>query len=321
MEENKELDFENMTREEALKIMGLGPKAGIKAIEDRFWKMTKQYRGKDDPESLKKEEEFATLYEIATGHRDFVRQQEEERNNSAKFFGKTKKEWENWFSYTWYKILIILAAVGIIAAFLISLISNLLVDCNVVFFGLMDLDNTYVTQVLKDSGKKKPRISAMKVVVPNDEGKGAMDAYNEAFNSMVYTDPDVLISDEESYPYYFDIFGQLEPIYDGIMAELSDKAKADVEAVYMTEQDSVKYSNEVLRFNGITDMDSDPAEYSDKPILIGIRIKDQDAVKKLGVESLWNDGETTLVVGICGRSKDLEVSKDMIISIINGAYE
>ena len=88
MEENKELDFENMTREEALKIMGLGPKAGIKAIEDRFWKMTKQYRGKDDPESLKKEEEFATLYEIATGHRDFVRQQEEERNNSAKFFGK-----------------------------------------------------------------------------------------------------------------------------------------------------------------------------------------------------------------------------------------
>ena len=321
MEEKKELDLENMTREEALAYMGLGPKAGIKAIDDRFWKMTKQYRGKDDPESQRKEEVYAAIYEIATGHRDFQRQQEEERANSAKYFGKTAKEWKTWFSYAWYKILIVLAAVAVIAYFIFSLVSNLMVDCNVVVFGLLECDNTYMTQVLKDQGKKKPRVSSIMLVVPNEEGKVAQDAYTEAFNAMVYTDPDVLISDEESYPYYFTAFSDLSAISDGIIAGLSDKARNDVVPVYMTEQDSVRYANKVLRFNGITDMDSDPSEYSGTPVMVGLKISDPAAVARLGVKSLWNDGETTLLIGICGTSKDPEASKNMITAIINSAYE
>ena len=40
------LDLTKMTREEALAYMGLSSDADRKAIDDRFWQMSKKYRGK-----------------------------------------------------------------------------------------------------------------------------------------------------------------------------------------------------------------------------------------------------------------------------------
>ena len=46
----EELDLSKMTREEALAYMGLPADADVKDIEERFWQMSKKYRGKDDDE-------------------------------------------------------------------------------------------------------------------------------------------------------------------------------------------------------------------------------------------------------------------------------
>ena len=102
-ENTSELDLTAMTREEALAYMGLSSDADIKEIDDRFWQMSKKYRGKEDPESIAMEDEISAVYDIASGRRDFRKNEEQQKEAEPKRFGKTKSEWKTYIEYTWYK--------------------------------------------------------------------------------------------------------------------------------------------------------------------------------------------------------------------------
>ena len=313
--------FADMTREQALEYMGLGSDADIKEIDDRFWQMSKKYRGKDDPESMAMEEEISAVYDIASGRRDIRIQEEKQRENEPKYFGRYKSDWQTIIHYNW-KNWLLGAVVGIsIIVILVGYFLNAKNDCSVLVFGHMYLDNTYMRQALEEQGLKNPYVGLADVVVPNDERIPMDEIGNESFNAQFYTNPDVLISDNRAYKFYFSVFKDLGPLYDRIMAGLSDEAKAGVKPIYMSERESVRYKNDMLQEYGLGEEDiRNPAEFPDDPVLIGFEITDQDVVTNFGVEAKWKSRQTTLMLGQCKNSTDDDMTVKIITSIINSAY-
>ena len=318
-----ELDskYSGMTREQALEYMGLSKDADIKEIDDRFWQMSKKYRGKEDAESKAMEDEISAVYDIASGRRDVRAKEEQMRENEPKYFGRYKSDWQTIIHYNW-KNWLLGAVVGIsIIVILVGYFLNSQNDCSVLVFGHMYLDNTYMREALEDQGLKNPYVGLADVVVPNDEKIPLDEMGNESFNAQFYTDPDVLISDNRAYLYYFNVYKDLGPLYDKIMAGLSDEAKAGVKPIYMSEQEYVRYKNDMLLEYGLGDEDiKNPQEFSDTPVLIGFEITNQDVVTNFGVEAKWKSRQTTLMLGQCVNSTDDEMTVKIITTIINAAY-
>ncbi len=316
------MDFENMTREEALRKMGLKPTASITSVNTQFWKMSKQYRGKDDPESRAKEDEIAALYDIASGRRDARIAEQKRLESEPKILGKSLTQWRTFFSYAWVKIIIGVIILLGVAAIVYSLLNPAQYDTSVTVFGYIDLQESYITKALEDEGFSNPYVKSSVVVVPNDQGAYNTDNGDMTLNALIYTDPQVLVADSKTYPYFFDAFSDIEPIYDQVMAGLTEEARAGVAPVYESEREAVKRTNEIYRQRGLEDILLDnPEEYSDKQVLIGIEIKDPSKTAALGVTAGWKEGGTTLVVGKCRNARDQEKTVKMMITIINAAFK
>ena len=313
--------FASMTREEALEYMGLEADADIKVIDDRFWQMSKHYRGKDDPESVKKEDEISAIYDIASGRRDRRIKEKIQHESEPMYFGRYKSDWKNIIHYNWKNFLLgIVVAVSAILV-IVAVATNTRSGCSVVVFGHMYLDDTYMREALVAEGIKRPYIGMADIVVPNDQNIPQQEYGNETFNAMFYTNPDVLISDKESYGYYFSTFKDLGPLYDRIMDGLTDEAKEGVIPVYMTEQEAVEYTNRLYREYGVGDEEiEDPSQFSDEPVLIGIQIPDEDTCLKLGIEAKWMSRKTSLVFGQCTNSTNDDQTVKVITTIINAAF-
>ena len=315
------LDLTKMTREEALAYMGLSSDADRKAIDDRFWQMSKKYRGKDDPESMRMEDEISSVYDIATGNRDEKLRIEKALEAEPKYWGKTKDEWKNYFEYTWYKYAaVIIGAVSLIVIF-VGYFFNSKTTYTVAVFGHMRFDNTNMIEALLDQGAKNPYVGYADIIVPNDEGLEYSETGNETLNALFYMNPVVLVSDKQSYTYYFSTYKDLAPLSDRIMAGLSDEAKAGIAPVYMTQQEAIYYQNEMYLVNGFDEDDlPDPSTYPDTPILIGYEITDPDLSLKLGVDCFWKARQTTLIICECANWEDEDTAVMMITAIINYAF-
>ena len=157
--------------------------------------------------------------------------------------------------------------------------------------------------------------------MPNDENIQLDQMGNETFNAQFYTNPDVLVSDERSYYYYFSVFKDLSPIYDEIVAGLSEEAKAGVKPVYMSEREYIRYINDYYSLTGLGDEDiKNPADFPDEPVLIGIEITDRDIITRYGCEAKWKSRQTTFIFGQCKNSTDDEKTAKMITALINKAF-
>ena len=77
-------------------------------------------------------------------------------------------------------------------------------------------------------------------------------------------------------------------------AGLSDKAKAGVRPVYMSQREYVRNMNDYYAITGLdNDEMKNPADYPDDQVLIGIEITDRDLITKYGVEAKWKSRQTT----------------------------
>ena len=165
-------------------------------------------------------------------------------------------------------------------------------------------------------------IDSADVVVPNDKGVQLSEHGDETFNALFFTKPEVLITEKITYPYYFEAFADLAPISEQVMEGLSDKAKAGIAPVYMSEREAVERTNEVYWNGGFAeDMLEDPLAYSDEPVLIGYEFTDPAINPKLGIRSGWNDGNMTLVIGQSRNCTDNDRAAKMMIALINSVFE
>ena len=247
-----------------------------------------------------------------------------EKDNGIKIAGKTKKQWRDHFSYVWFKYSIFPIAIAIIALLFFGLFGRQTNDVVVYSFGYFEVDETYMEEVLKNEGYKVPYFPAAVVVTPNQEGKKPTQYENESASAYFMTNPDVIVTDGATYGYYYQCLGVYPEAYERILNNLSEKAKENVEPVYMSAAEADEYVKKFNAWSGKTYLDeenpSSDKTKSDKKAIVGFRIKDKEACSKLGYRTGWTTSDSRLVLSMYSKCADQEKAEKVLTVILNSAF-
>lgn len=123
-----------LSREECLKIMGLGQDANNYEVENRYTMLMKRYRGKTDPVSLQTLDEITLAYSILTDR--YVEPEPVDPRMEQVVFGKTRNHWRNIWHYGKVPLLIILLAASFVIYLIHSIATNEPPDFQVVQAGM-----------------------------------------------------------------------------------------------------------------------------------------------------------------------------------------
>ena len=308
-----------MSREEAVSYLGLKDDANDFAIDEKFWQLSKRYRGDDTPESEQKLADVSCAYDIACGRRDEVRKETQINASRRKFLGKNASEWKTYFSYTWLRWLII--AIAAVCAFLLvkQIFFTKAYDCSVVSFGHFEYDNTNMTASLTAEGYTKPYVTSVDIVVPNDQNQSSNAYADQTFAAVMSSSPDMIVTDDQTYGYYFSYLADMSTVYDDLKDYLPKDVYDSLKPVYMSERDSVELSNSYIEDNVINKDIEDASDYSDTPVMVGLEITDPDMIKKLGYTNLWPDSAPSVVIGMYCDTTDVATCEKVMIAVLGDA--
>ena len=246
-----------------------------------------------------------------------------EMDNGPKIAGKTKKQWRDHFSYVWFKYSIFPIAIAIVVLLFFGIFSKSKNDVIIYSFGFFELDETYMEEVMKNEGFKVPYFPTAIVVMPNQEGKKPTEYSNESASAYFMTVPDVIVSDGVTYGYYYQSFGVYPESYEKIYAGLSEETKKHVERVYMSAVEADEYIRKYNAWSGKGDPEIDEQELKasdDTKAIIGFRISDPEAVKKLGYRTGWTKSDASLIFSMYAKCADREKAEQAMIAILNSAF-
>ncbi len=312
-------DVSSMSREHALIYMGLPMDATDFMIDEKFWKLSKQYRGDNSPEGKQKIADLSTAYDIATGRRDERVAKAEQRAKERKFLNKTGDEWRTYFSYTWYKYLIGLILLFLLGNILHTVITKPGYDSGVLSLGHFSNESEYIESFLTTRlGYKNPMVSFVDIVIPNDQGQTQQAYADQSASTLMLSCPNVLIFDDVTMPYYFGSLQDVSSLYQFLRENLSDAQFAKLKPIYMSERDAQQLLMEYeinYGAEGVVD-DYDLSEYDDSPIMVGIEVLDQDAIRMLGYQNLWPDYETSLVIGVYVQTMNYSDSELIVYRLL-----
>ena len=311
------VDIENMTKEEALDYLGLPHDANDFYIDEKFWKLSKQYRGKKDKESEEKLNELSAVYNIACGKRDEVVRKEKEREKASKFLGKTKDEWKNYFSYSWIKIVVIIAVALCMVSIIYSMFTNRY-DASVVIFGHFDVDSSRIEAAVQGNDLKKVYVSSVDIVVPNEQEQKKNIYADQTLSSLLNAYPNVLISDTMTYKYYFGYFKDMRQVYDDLKVLVPAQIDKYTEPVYLSELEAFLYTrNYYLSQNLITEEEYyNELSHSPEQIMIGLRVKDTLRSELIGLRDLWPDTEEEIIISVFSDTNSVEDAEKLIVNIL-----
>ena len=246
-----------------------------------------------------------------------------EKDNGPKIAGKTKNQWRDHFSYVWFKYSIFPIAIAIIVILGLGIFNNSKSDVVVYSFGYLELDETHLEKVLKDEGFKVPYFPSAVVVMPNQEGKKPTEYQYESASAFFMTVPDIVVSDGVTYGYYYSSFGVYPESYDRVYANLSEEAKKHVEPVYMSAREAAEYTKKYNAWSGKGDPDVENNEQEiddNTKAIIGFRLNDTDACKKLGYSVGWQKSDTRLIFSMYSKCSDREKAEKALTAILNSAF-
>ena len=307
-----------MTKEQAIEYLGLEAGASKEEIDDKFYLLIKRYRKSDDEDAEQKIADISCAYHIASGRKEEEDQRELEYEQAKKTFGKTKEEWKTFFGYNWIKFVF---AAGMLV-FVISLINFFATNdnsCTVISFGNFGQSTSYMTSVLELYGYTNPYVATVDYVVPNTEGQEKQAYSDQTLAAFFSADPNVLISDEMTYVYYFSQFADLTEIDEIIKEEVPAEIYDSLTPVYMSELEAYNLTKAYYeQIYEIQDYDNeiDVNELSDKPVLIGYELTDADVIEKLGFDNRWQKQPATLVFGIYSNTSSMADSTEVLITVL-----
>lgn len=317
-EEGASEQVANMTREEALKFLGLPEDADSEAIDKRFWQLSKNLRTSRGDDAEQKLTDLSAAYDIATGNRDKREEAEEARAKEKKFLNKTKAEWKNYVSYTWkYYVAAVVFILGTV--FVInSLFFKPSVDCGIISIGNFELSDEYYKEITKKLGYNNPSILTYCYIAVNDEGQQADLFTNQAAVTTLYSGTNVLVTDKAASPYFFEYYTDCTSLYESLKGALPEETYAKITPVYMSEREYKKLITEFGRSKGydMSTAEVDYSSFSDQKIMIGFLIEDEEIVKKLGYTSYWKNQPASVVIGMNVLSKDQNDSASLITAML-----
>lgn len=310
-----------MTKEQAIEYLGLDKDASKEEIDDKFYLLIKRYRKSGDEEAEQKIADISCAYHIASGRKDEEEQRELEYEQAKKTFGKTKEEWKTFFGYNWIKFVF----AGGMLIFIISLVNFFATNdnsCTVISFGNFGQSTSYITSVLEIYGYTNPYVATVDYVVPNTEGQEKQAYSDQTLAAFFSADPNVLISDEMTYVYYFSQFADLTEIDEIVREEVPAEIYDSLTPVYMSELEAYNLTKAYYeQIYDIQDYDAeiDVNELSDEPVLIGYELTDEDVIEKLGFDNRWQKQPATLIFGIYSNTSSMADSTEVLITVLKAA--
>ncbi|MDO5732950.1 MAG: J domain-containing protein [Eubacteriales bacterium] len=123
-----------MTRDEALKILGLEEGANLYEIEKRYSLLSRSFIHEDRQQVEEKIRRVVEAYDFLTG-KSTVWTPEPEPMGARRFLGKTKREWRNWADYAYRPILVVLVLIAVFASILHSALTTKQADLELAYVG------------------------------------------------------------------------------------------------------------------------------------------------------------------------------------------
>lgn len=308
-----------MTVAEALAYMDLPADANDYAIDDRFWQMSKKIRaaGGDDYEA--KLDELSEVYDIASGRKGARDKALAARNRKKQYFGKTGDEWRTYFSYTWYKYALILLGIILGGNLIYNIFFKPRVDCGVVSIGhFICTSEYYETLLMEEMGYKNAYVNTVDLVVPNAEGQQSGTYAEQSADTMLISEPNIIVTDTVTTPYYFHCFIDMSDTYEFLDSELPDWAMDKLVPVYYSEREYYYRLIEQERDSGINNSmyDTTLGAYDPTPIMVGIMVDDPEYLEAMGYECYWRDDDVRLVFSLFNENDDYQGSQQILLTIL-----
>lgn len=311
--------IESMTRTQALEYMNLPADANDFAIDERFWKLSKQIRGDNTPEGRQKIADLSAAYDIATGRRDERVRKAAVREQERKIFGKTGDEWRTYFSYTWYRYLIAVILIALAGNLIYTVAFKPRYDCGYLSLGHFENESDYVEKFLTTRmGFVNPMMGTVDVVIPNDQGQSQQAYADQSAATLMISRPNVIVFDEVTMPYYFSNLADFSSAYECLRENLTDEQFRKLRPIYLSERDSQALLMEYERNYGaeLNAYDDDLSYYDDTPVMVGVELTDEAAISALGYNNLWPDYEPSLVFSVYSDTMSYVDSEQIIMQLL-----
>ena len=310
-----------MTKDQAIEYLGLEKGATKEEIDDKFYLLVMRYRKSKDEDAEQKLADLSCAYHIASGRKEEEEQREIAHEQAKKYFGKTSEEWKTFFGYNWIKF-VLGAGILIFVIGLVNFFAGNDNSCTVISFGNFGHSASYMTSVLELYGYTNPYVASVDYVVPNTEGQENQAYADQTLAAFFSADPNVLITDEMTYVYYFSQFADLADVYEIMQEELPQSTLDMLTPVYMSELEAYNLTKTYYeQIYDIQDYDNevDVDMLSDVPVLIGFEITDADVIEKLGYENRWQKQPATLIFGIYANTSSMADSTQVLITLLKAA--
>ena len=296
-ESEASLSTSNMTRQEAFEVLSLKEDAKPEMVDHRFYNLTKRYRIEKDLESL---ERVTKAYEIASGRAAKKEEAAEEHETAKKYFGKTKREWNTYIYYSWWKYVLAALAVIFVVYAGNQMINGNNFDIRIVNIGHFKQDTQSLTLFAMDKlSYTNPYIVSADIGFADPSAADA-DMMDQSIMAFAYLSaaPDIVFFDEPTMPYFIDHLRELDGYYESLRLALPPEVFASIEPVRYSRMDSYKLRN------------VNPEEYSedkdDSEIHIyGLRFNEAKLYKALGYSTKWQSGDKLVVMGIAVSTENI----------------
>lgn len=292
----------------AFEILGLKETANAYVVDNRFWQLTKRYRAEKNEEKLK---EVTEAYEIASGRA--ARKQVEliTEEHSKKFFGKSTRQWNVYFYYTWWKILALILCIAVGCTLVYQMITGGNYGIKIVSIGHFNMDNTYLTNYTEDElGFPKPYITYADLIVDGSEADSNATVYGAASAAaFLGINPDVVIFDAKTMPYYLGIIVDMDSYYKSLQETLPRVLLDKIEPVTCS----------LRQYKELTAEEDEKTEYGpDDEVehIYGLKISDPELISALGYSNEWTSQEASLVFSISATSTDMSKAQNFITAIM-----
>ncbi len=301
--------FETMTRDEAMEYFDLPVWAKREDLDDRFWKLGKTYRAQKDEQKLA---DLSAAYNIATGNRDRIIEEKKEEENTKHYFGKTKKQWGDFFHYEGWKFVVAFAVLVFAIAFAKVFIFAPRLDIRVTGVGHFDLDESRLNNVVTDySSFKNPEVDYVDVVSDNDEGEEVDTLALQREMTLLAVYPTVLILDSYTAPSY--VSGEtllpLDDIYDEMKRTWTAEELSHIEPyIYSRAQFVRDYGDKILA--GGAELPEE-GEDDETEHVYGFIIRDRIDQLALGFKVKWKESDSSIVIGINAGGEKIDKAKEM----------
>ncbi len=278
-----------MTREEALRVLGLGEGATEYEIERRFTVLVR--RARTEAPDAARDTSLNEAFNLLTGRDPATRDSLIPEKMRKKVAGRTLYEWANLWHYGRWTLLGILVVVGILGGIVYSIVTAEKQDFQVAVvgeFALLDKDRHAETfplyQFSRDAaGAVKPLLEFLPL---KERDENEMDIAVRMQMSIILSgvNPvDLFITNDYAFHYYrhSGLFAPLEPLYERLRQQIDPALFAQIEPLYGTVEDG----------------DGNPVE---GPYLMGLDFTGTWLVEGLGINSERN----IVCVGSVGKYTD-----------------